>query len=88
MLESRLDRHRATLALECAGRDDAQVRVAAAEPSRPTPLGPVRRTAEGERNRFQRIAGGQDVPAVCEECARRNGHADLLRERIGGATGG
>ncbi|MFC9827648.1 MULTISPECIES: DinB family protein [Streptomyces] len=150
MLESWLDYHRATLALKCAGLDDAQARTAAAEPSALTLLGLVQHMAEVERNWFQRIAAGLDVPPVyedgtgfaldpargmdealavwrretargrelcagrpldgagriadgplagtevslrwvlihlIEEYARHNGHADLLRERIDGATG-
>ncbi|MEW1600544.1 DinB family protein [Streptomyces sp. NPDC093808] len=67
MLESWLDHHRSTLALKCAGLDDAQVRVAAVEPSRLTLLGLVRHMAEVERNWFQRIAAGQDVPTVYED---------------------
>ncbi|MET8896566.1 DinB family protein [Streptomyces albogriseolus] len=67
MLESWLDYHRATLALKCAGLDDAQVRVAAAEPSALTLLGLVQHMAEVERNWFQRVAAGQDVPPVYED---------------------
>jgi uncharacterized damage-inducible protein DinB len=67
MLESWLDHHRATLALKCAGLDDAQVRIAAAEPSRLTLLGLVQHAAEVERNWFRRIAGGQDLPPVYED---------------------
>ncbi|MEU0577867.1 DinB family protein [Streptomyces griseoincarnatus] len=67
MLESWLDHHRAPLALKCAGLDDAQVRIAAAEPSRLTLLGLVQHAAEVERNWFRRIAGGQDLPPVYED---------------------
>ncbi|MFF5845660.1 DinB family protein [Streptomyces massasporeus] len=67
MLESWLDFHRATLELKCAGLDDAQVRIAAAEPSSLTLLGLVQHLAEVERNWFQRVAGGLAVPPVFED---------------------
>ncbi|WTF50070.1 DinB family protein [Streptomyces sp. NBC_01604] len=47
-----------------AGLDDAQVRVASAEPSSLTLLGLVQHLAEVERNWFQRVAAGIDVPPV------------------------
>ncbi|MFG2094804.1 DinB family protein [Streptomyces sp. NPDC048612] len=153
MLESWLDFHRATLPLRCAGLEDRQLRLASAAPSTMTLLGLVRHLAEVERNWFQRVFAGQDVPPLygegggftlapdlgidaaladwraevarsreliataslddsgtlsereagflgdqrvslrwilvhmIEEYARHNGHADLLRERIDGATG-
>ncbi|MFF4020417.1 DinB family protein [Streptomyces sp. NPDC001843] len=150
MLESWLAFHRATLELKCAGLDDAQVRLASAEPSSLTLLGLVQHLAEVERNWFQRVVAGLDAPPVfeeetgytldpgrgmdealaawrreiargqevcagrslddtgritdgpltgvevslrwvlmhmVEEYARHNGHADILRERIDGATG-
>lgn len=67
MLDSWLDFHRATLALKCAELDDAQVRTPAAEPSALTLLGLVQHLAEVERNWFQRVVGGLDVPPVYEE---------------------
>ncbi|WP_217208650.1 DinB family protein [Streptomyces sp. AC550_RSS872] len=67
MLESWLDFHRATLELKCAGLGDAQVRLASAEPSGLTLLGLVQHLAECERNWFQRVAGGVDVPPVYGE---------------------
>jgi uncharacterized damage-inducible protein DinB len=67
MLESWLDFHRATLELKCAGLDDAQVRIAAAEPSSLTLLGLVQHLAEVERNWFQRVAGGVAVAPVFED---------------------
>ncbi|MEU8681783.1 DinB family protein [Streptomyces sp. NPDC048611] len=153
MLESWLDFHRATLPLKCAGLEDRQLRLASAAPSTMTLLGLVRHLAEVERNWFQRVFAGRDVPPLygegggftlapdrgidaaladwraevarsreliataslddsgtlsereagflgdqrvslrwilvhmIEEYARHNGHADLLRERIDGATG-
>ncbi|MFD3500616.1 DinB family protein [Streptomyces sp. NPDC058676] len=64
MLESWLAFHRATLELKCAELDDAQVRTASAEPSSLTLLGLVRHLAEVERNWFQRVAAGTDVPPL------------------------
>ncbi|MEU4010959.1 DinB family protein [Streptomyces pseudogriseolus] len=67
MLESWLDFHRATLALKCAGLDDAQVRVTSVEPSAMTLLGLVQHMAVVERNWFQRIVAGRDVPPVFDD---------------------
>ncbi|WP_369270210.1 DinB family protein [Streptomyces sp. R11] len=67
MLESWLDFHRATLELKCAGLEDAQLRLASAEPSGLTLLGLVQHLAECERNWFQRVVGGLDVPPVFGE---------------------
>ncbi|MFF5186117.1 DinB family protein [Streptomyces sp. NPDC000345] len=67
MLESWLDFHRATLELKCAGLDDEQVRTASAAPSALTLLGLVQHLAEVERNWFQRVFAGLDVPPVFEE---------------------
>lgn len=67
MLESWLAFHRATLELKCAALDDAQVRLASAEPSSLTLLGLVQHLAEVERNWFQRVVAGLDVPPVFEE---------------------
>ncbi|MER8072154.1 DinB family protein [Streptomyces sp. NPDC094034] len=68
MLEAWLDFHRATLALKCSGLRDEQVRLASAAPSAMTLLGLVQHMAEVERNWFQRVFAGQDVPLVFEEC--------------------
>ncbi|MEV6174817.1 DinB family protein [Streptomyces sp. NPDC051954] len=64
MLQSWLAFHRATLALKCAGLDDAQVRLAPVEPSSLTLLGLVQHVTEVERNWFQRVFAGLDVPPV------------------------
>lgn len=69
MLGSWLDFHRATLELKCAGLDDTQVRRASAEPSELTLLGLVQHLAEVERNWFQRVLAGLDVPPLFEEPA-------------------
>ncbi|MGW2639637.1 DinB family protein [Streptomyces sp. NPDC001348] len=67
MLESWPAFHRATLELKCAGLDDAQVRLASAEPSSLTLLGLVQHLAEVERNWFQRVVAGLDVPPAFGE---------------------
>lgn len=67
MLESWLDFQRATLALKCEGLDDARLRRAAVPPSPMTLLGLVQHMAEVERNWFQRMFSGQDVPSVYTE---------------------
>ena len=67
MLEAWLDFHRATLLLRCSGLEDDQLRLASAAPSSMTLLGLVQHMAEVERNWFQRVFAGQDVPAVFGE---------------------
>lgn len=62
MLEGWFDFQRATLALKCAGLDDDQLRTASVEPSAMTLLGLVQHMAEIERNWFQRVFAGQDIP--------------------------
>ncbi|WP_369032214.1 DinB family protein [Streptomyces adonidis] len=67
MLSAWLDFHRATLALKCQGLDDRQLRLASAAPSELTLLGLVQHLAEVERNWFQRVFAGLDVPLVYAE---------------------
>ncbi|MCH6162132.1 DinB family protein [Streptomyces marispadix] len=67
MLESWLDFHRATLTLKCADLDDDKLRERSVEPSAMTLLGLVQHMAEVERNWFQRIFAGQDLPPIYEE---------------------
>ncbi|MEU9118803.1 DinB family protein [Streptomyces sp. NPDC048506] len=67
MLESWLDFHRATLAVKCSGLDDRQVRLASVAPSPMTLLGLVQHMAEVERNWFQRVFAGRDLPPVFGE---------------------
>ncbi|GAA2533557.1 DinB family protein [Pilimelia columellifera subsp. columellifera] len=67
MLEAWLDFHRATLVLKCSGLKDDQLRLASAAPSSMTLLGLVQHLAEVERNWFQRVFAGQDLPPVFEE---------------------
>ncbi|MGW7075468.1 DinB family protein [Streptomyces sp. NPDC054871] len=64
MLAGWLDFHRGTLAVKCSGLDDAQTRVASVPSSSLTLLGLVQHLAEVERNWFQRVLGGRDVPSV------------------------
>jgi uncharacterized damage-inducible protein DinB len=67
MLEAWLDFHRATLALKCSGLTDHRIRLAAVPPSPMTLLGLVQHMAEVERNWFQRVFAGRDVPPVFGE---------------------
>ncbi|WP_367040577.1 DinB family protein [Streptomyces sp. Je 1-332] len=66
MLADWLDFHRGTLAVKCSGLDDAQTRVASVPSSSLTLLGLVQHLAEVERNWFQRVLAGRDVPPVHE----------------------
>ncbi|MGW7446361.1 DinB family protein [Kitasatospora sp. NPDC054795] len=63
-LESWLDFQRATLARKVDGLDDRQARLASVPPSTMTLLGLVQHVAEVERNWYQRVFAGQDVPPV------------------------
>ncbi|QIS75627.1 DinB family protein [Streptomyces sp. DSM 40868] len=67
MLGAWLDFHRATLALKCSGLTDERLRLAAVPPSPMTLLGLVQHMAEVERNWFQRVFAGRDVPRVFGE---------------------
>ncbi|WP_079054006.1 DinB family protein [Streptomyces graminilatus] len=67
MLSAWLDFHRATLTLKCEGLDDRQARLASAAPSEMTLLGLVQHLAEVERNWFQRVFAGLDVPPLHPE---------------------
>ncbi|MEV8313247.1 DinB family protein [Streptomyces sp. NPDC059900] len=64
MLTDWLDFHRETLAMKCSGLDDAQTRLTAVPSSSLTLLGLVQHLAEVERNWFQRVLAGRDVPPV------------------------
>ncbi|MEU3527911.1 DinB family protein [Streptomyces sp. NPDC038707] len=67
MLEAWLDFHRATLAVKCSGLADDRLRLAAVPPSSMTLLGLVQHLAEVERNWFQRVFAGREVPPVFGE---------------------
>ncbi|WP_440581932.1 DinB family protein, partial [Streptomyces flavofungini] len=64
MLAAWLDLHRATLALKCAGLDDAQTLRTPVEPSTLSLFGLVQHLAEVERKWFQRVFAGRDVPLL------------------------
>ncbi|MFE7525568.1 DinB family protein [Kitasatospora sp. NPDC057542] len=64
MLETWLDFQRATLARKVDGLDDRQVRLASVPPSPMTLLGLVQHLAEVERNWYQRVFAGRQVPPV------------------------
>ncbi|MEU5686875.1 mycothiol transferase [Streptomyces venezuelae] len=98
MLTSRLDLHRATLAVKCAGLDDERTPRTPVEPS---PLLNRRIRAGRSLDDTGRLGaedaafvGGEEAVSLrwilvhlIEEYARHNGHADLLRERVDGVTG-
>lgn len=86
MLVSWLDFHRATLALKCEGLDDRQVRTASVASSELTLLGLVQHAAEVERNWFQRIFGGKDLPPVYEGEGREDGFALVSGRGLGEAV--
>ncbi|WEH19503.1 DinB family protein [Streptomyces sp. VNUA24] len=60
MLEGWLDYHRETLALKCAGLDDARLRTASVPPSELSLLGLVRHMAEVERIWFRKVLVDDD----------------------------
>jgi uncharacterized damage-inducible protein DinB len=62
MLNSWLEFHRDTLALKCAGLTADQLRQRAVRPSRLSLLGLVRHMAEGERQWFAMVLGGEQIP--------------------------
>ncbi|MHC1559124.1 DinB family protein [Actinomycetospora sp. C-140] len=63
-LEEWLDFQRATLALKCAGLDDAQAATASAPPSIFTLTGLVQHLAEVERNWFRRVLASESAPPI------------------------
>jgi hypothetical protein len=90
MLDAWLDFHRATLLWKCTGLSDSDLKRRSVEPSSLSLLGLIRHLTEVERNWFRRYLAGENAPPLLhmiEEYARHNGHADLIRERIDGATG-
>ena len=62
MLNSWLDFHRDTLALKCDGLTGDQLRQRAVPPSSLSLLGLVRHMAEGERQWFAMVLGGEQIP--------------------------
>ena len=62
MLNSWLEFHRDTLALKCDGLTGDQLRQRAVPPSSLSLLGLVRHMAEGERQWFAMVLGGEQIP--------------------------
>ena len=62
MLDAWLDFQRDTLALKCDGLTGEQLRERAVPPSSLSLLGLVRHMAEGERQWFAMVLGGEQVP--------------------------
>jgi uncharacterized damage-inducible protein DinB len=62
MLNAWLDFHRDTLAVKCAGLTADQLRERAVPPSSLSLLGLVRHMAEGERQWFKMVLGGEQIP--------------------------
>jgi uncharacterized damage-inducible protein DinB len=62
MLDAWLDYHRDTLALKCDGLAGHQLRERAVPPSSLSLLGLIRHMAEGERQWFKMVLGGEQVP--------------------------
>ena len=62
MLEAWLEFHRDTLAAKCEGLSEGQLRERAVPPSSLSLLGLVRHMAEGERQWFAMVLGGEQVP--------------------------
>lgn len=63
-LEAWLDFHRATLAIKCAGLDDAQAAHPSTPPSTFTLTGLVQHMTEVERNWFRRVFAGEQAPPI------------------------
>jgi uncharacterized damage-inducible protein DinB len=61
MLDAWLDFHRDTLAVKCEGLTDDQLRERTVPPSSLSLLGLIRHMAEGERQWFRMVLGGEQV---------------------------
>ncbi|MBW0104118.1 DinB family protein [Pseudonocardia sp. KRD291] len=72
-LEAWLDFHRATLAVKCAGLDDAQAATPSVPPSVFTLTGLVQHMAEVERNWFRRVLAGEQAPPIHDQEADPDG---------------
>lgn len=77
MLEGWLDFHRRTLALKCAGLDDAQLRTASVPPSELSLLGLVRHMADVERSWFRRVLAAEDAGPIHYSDEDRDGEFHL-----------
>ncbi len=78
MLETWLDRHRATFLGTCAGLTGEQLAVASTPPSNLTLLGLIRHLTDVERMWFRHRVAGQDVTAVYGTPVRENHAFDDL----------
>jgi len=97
LLDGWLEYYRATLLAKCEGLPGEQLVTRSCEPSPMSLLGLVRHMTEMERIYGHRLAdtfgttNSYTLRSFCQylikEYARHLGHADLLRERIDGATG-
>jgi hypothetical protein len=72
-LEAWLDFHRTTLAIKCAGMDDAQAATASTPPSTFTLTGLVQHMAEVERNWFRRVFAREQAPPIYDPGADPDG---------------
>ncbi|MEQ4206247.1 DinB family protein [Actinopolymorpha sp. B17G11] len=72
-LEAWLDFHRTTLAIKCAGLDDAQAATPSTPPSTFTLTGLVQHMAEVERNWFRRVFAGEHAPPIYDPEADPDG---------------
>ena len=95
-LEDRLEYQRTTLLLKCGGLTDGfgDISVNRAADDLASYQASVARSRQAVRERgLDEAIPGEDYTLrwiylhMIEEYARHNGHADLLRERIDGATG-
>ncbi|MFI9612537.1 DinB family protein [Streptomyces sp. NPDC052023] len=77
MLEGWLEYHRQTLAWKCEGLSDAQLRMAAVEPSELSLMGLVRHMAEVERSWFRKVLAGDDVGPIYYTEEDRDGEFHL-----------
>jgi uncharacterized damage-inducible protein DinB len=84
-LDGWLEFHRATLAMKCAGLDDAQAAAASVPPSGFTLTGLVQHLAEVERNWFRRVLAGEQASPIYHPQADPDG-PDGGFELAAGAT--
>ncbi len=92
ILAGYLARQRATLLRVCAGLTGEQLAARPVPPSTVSLLGLIRHLAKVEQVWLRQRVAGQDVPPLHggpgdDTDSRHNGHADLLRQVLDGATG-
>ncbi|MDQ6673565.1 MAG: DinB family protein [Chloroflexota bacterium] len=78
MLDTRLDYHRATLLMKCAGLSEAQLKLRSAEPSTLSLLGLVRHMTEVERSWFRRTLASEDAPPLYYTRERQDDDFDAV----------